>query len=158
MMVEWKKSFIHKGKVDPEKVYNELEAISIRTPENIVKAAQSKKSEMHNCFTWEESKAAESWRLFEAKQLVNHLIVNYSVVTKKDEKAEITVNVYSSIPTDEGRMYVKTTDALDNEILKEMIRSEVRSLLSQIRNKMLANETLFDAKDVREIERILEKV
>jgi len=157
MMVDWKPGYTH-TKADPEKVYKELEKIGERTPVNIVQAARNKKSEMHNCFTWEGTEAAERWRLHEASQLVNHLVVSYSLITNKDEKEEITVNVYASIPTDDGRRYVKRTDGMDNEVLKEMILSEVRSLLSQAKNKMRANETFFSAKEMAEVEKILEKI
>ena len=158
MMVEWKDTFIHRGKADPERVHAELEAISIRTPENIVKAAQRKSSAMHRCFTWEDSKAAESWRIFEAKSLVNHLVISYSVLTEKDENAEVTVNVYTSVQKEDGRQYVRTSDGINNEVLREMILSEVRSLLDQAKNKMRAHEAFFSAKEMEEVEEILEKI
>jgi len=158
MMVQWKDTYVHRGKVDPEKIYLELEKIDIRTPANIVAAAKNKKSIMHNCFTWEETKAAEAWRLFEAKAFVNHLVVSYSVLTEKNENAEVTVNVYTSIPKEEGRQYVRTSDGIDNEVLKEMILSEVRSLLDQAKNKMRAHEAFFNAKQMEEVEELLEKI
>ncbi len=156
-MVYWKEAFMHQI-VDAEKVFKELEKISEKTPMNIVEKAKNDKSEMHKCFTWDEGKAAEAWRLQEARQMVNHLVVKCDVITQKNEHVSVVINVFSSIPTDEGRRFVKTSDGMNNEILKQMIVSEVQSLLSQAKIKMTAHKIFFAAKHFEEVDILIEEM
>ena len=156
-MVYWKDAFMH-GNINAEGVFAELETISEKTPANIVKKAKSQKSAMHKCFTWEEGKAAEQWRLQEARQMVNHLVVAYDIVTEKKGPARVIINAYSSVPVQKGRQFVRTSDGLDNEVLKKMIVTQVQSLLSQAKNKMAAHNIFFTAKHFEEVDTLIEDI
>ena len=62
-------------KADANKVYADLEKIKEKTPQNIVDYAEAHpKSELHKCFTWDDTKAANEWRKFEARQVVRLLV------------------------------------------------------------------------------------
>lgn len=72
-------------KADADKVYQELEQIAEKTPQNIVDYAEKNpESELHKCFTWDDTKAANEWRKYEARQVVRLLVF------KDDEKDEPT--------------------------------------------------------------------
>ena len=72
---------------DCEKVYDEIKELS-RTnnfkdvsPKEIVHyAEQNTDSELHKCFEWDNNKAAEKWRLQQARNIV------VSIVVKKESK------------------------------------------------------------------------
>ena len=45
------------------------------TPEAVVKQARSAKSALHDMFTWDDSEAAEQFRLLEARSLIRRVVV-----------------------------------------------------------------------------------
>lgn len=47
------------------------------TPEDIVSAARSKSSPLHSFFTWDNRKAADKWRLQEARQIAASVTVKF---------------------------------------------------------------------------------
>lgn len=66
---------LYKG-VDATKVYNEILNIGDdATPEQIVEAAKDESSELHKCFTWDDTIAAEKWRKQEARQIRHFLVI-----------------------------------------------------------------------------------
>lgn len=56
--------------VSAPKVYKEIDEIGeSATPQQIVDRARDPQSELHKCFEWDDSKAAESWRRQQARQV-----------------------------------------------------------------------------------------
>lgn len=54
--------------VNPEKVFHEIEAIGERaTPQEIVDRAKDESTELHKCFEWRDTIAANNWRKQEAR-------------------------------------------------------------------------------------------
>ena len=49
------------------------------TPEQIVDRARDPNSELHKLFTWDDTKAAENWRKYEARQITHFLIIKETV-------------------------------------------------------------------------------
>lgn len=66
-----------KFKGDPVKVVRELETIGEEVrPQQMVDYAKShKNSELHKCFTWDNTMAADKYRLYEARQIQRNLII-----------------------------------------------------------------------------------
>jgi len=155
-MAEWKESYIHR-QADPNKVAEELESITLRTPHEIVEAAKNENTEMHKCFTWDEGAAAAKCRIQEARHMVDHLVIVYSCV-EQEQTMEIIIPIFSSISTEDGRQYVRTSLGKGNEVLREMIKSEVRSLLSQAQRKMEAHRIFFSSEQVSEVKELMEQL
>ena len=87
---EW--SRVGKGlyKADAQKVAEEIMSIgSEATPSQIVEKARDEDSELHKCFTWDDQKAAEQWRLQQARSVVGCLIVHRE--EKYEDKPEVRV-------------------------------------------------------------------
>lgn len=62
-------------KANAEGVYNDLQNIESKTPQNVVDyAAEHPESELHKCFTWDDTKAANEWRKYEARQVMRLLV------------------------------------------------------------------------------------
>ena len=73
-IIKWSLNNIFKA--DPTKCYEEICEIGDEVkPEQVVAKAKDKDSELHKCFDWNDTSAAEKYRLFQAKQVINHLIV-----------------------------------------------------------------------------------
>lgn len=70
-------------KADPQRVYEELRDlcndIGEAKPDQIVERAKDKSTELHKCFTWNNTIAAEKWRLHEAVQLTSNLVFRREV-------------------------------------------------------------------------------
>lgn len=64
----------------------------------VVEVARDKRNPLHDCFTWDNTKAGEQWRLHEARNLIRV----YSM--REMEKAEPDAgNVFVSLRSDRGR-------------------------------------------------------
>ena len=56
---------------DAQKVADEISSIGdSATPAQILDKARDSKSELHKCFDWNDSEAAEKWRLHQARNIV----------------------------------------------------------------------------------------
>jgi len=72
-MITWKLD--HFRNADAEKVHNEICSIGESvSPQQIVEFARNENTELHKCFDWNDSTAAEKWRLHEARQIVCNLV------------------------------------------------------------------------------------
>lgn len=81
--VAWKTKGLFKA--DAQKCYEELGDNGL-TPEQIVEKARDENSELHKCFEWDDTKAAEKYRLTQARSLMCNL-----VFVTEDQKAETRV-------------------------------------------------------------------
>ena len=70
--VKWKCPQYFNG-ADAQKVYEELGDTDISAKE-IVEKAKDPNSELHKCFEWDDKKAAEKWRLQQARVLICNLV------------------------------------------------------------------------------------
>ncbi len=156
-MARWKDAYQY-SQVSADQITLELDLLSIKTPDKIVEyAVTHPESEMYKCFNWDDTKAAQHYRLWEARMMVNHLVASYRVIVE-EEPHTITINIFSSISTDDGRQYVKTEDGIDDEVLRAKIISEVKSSLSSATLKMCAFETFFKVAHVRTVKKVLEEM
>lgn len=73
----WRPEFasLHKD-VDAQKVADEILGIGDEvTAEEVVNAARDVSRELHKCFEWDDSAAAEKWRTQQARVLFTHLVI-----------------------------------------------------------------------------------
>lgn len=86
----WKRGTEGFHKADAQKVAREIMALGDEvTPQQIVDAARDENTELHQCFTWDDSLAAEKWRKHEARLIICHLVINSE--NKDESKPEIRV-------------------------------------------------------------------
>lgn len=90
-MVTWKvKGFF---KADAEAVYSEIVALGDSfSPEAIVEAAKDEDSELHKCFEWDDTKAAQEYRKHQARVIVASLVIR----TETTDNEPVAVRVISS--------------------------------------------------------------
>ena len=128
-------------KADAEKVYSELETIGTKSPQNIVDYAEAHPdSELHKCFTWDDTKAANEWRKQEARQVVRLLVF------ADDETKQPT----------QIRVLQKATDAY--EPVKTIVRNndEYTKLLARAKAELKAFRERY--KQINELEKVLEAI
>ena len=116
---------------DPQKVGQEIESLSVRTPEAIVKKAMDEETELHNCFTWDDEAAANKWRLQEARVVVN------AIVTVEDTEDEpITYPTFESVVINNSRQYVSRQEWVQDEDLRSQVYAEIGQAIGQLQRKV----------------------
>lgn len=80
MQAEWKIKGIYKA--DAQKVADEIGDGKI-TPSEVLEKAKDVNSELHKCFEWDDSIAAEKYRLQQARAIIINLV--YTPKTKEEQ-------------------------------------------------------------------------
>lgn len=75
--------------VDPEVVGKTVESIASRdghcAPATLVDEARPEDSPLHPLFTWDDTAAADSWRVHEARRVINSLVVRVERNGKEED-------------------------------------------------------------------------
>lgn len=93
-------------------------------PENVVEKAKNRNNPLHSYFDWNDSRAGEKYRLFQARNLINHITVVIKYDHKqREQKAFFSVN---STPAEKrkNRIYVTMERVLSEPELREQILVE----------------------------------
>ncbi len=141
-MVTWKIKGLYKA--DAEAVYSEITALGDSfSPEQIVEAARDEKSELHKCFTWDDTKAADNWRKHQARILVTQLVVR----TETTDKEPVAVRVIVTTSTrNEYKPVVKLIE----------VEQDYADLLARAINELKAFQQKY--KTVTELREIFEAI
>ena len=135
MVYQWKdKAVIKKGNV--QRIGEELETFeeSQRTPENIVDfAKRNRRSELHRCFEWNDTKAAAKWRLDQARNLIHSIeVVIERVEGPHSVPVSVNIRAFESVKSDTGtRSYVSHATTSRVESMKDQIKSRLISEIDQ---------------------------
>ena len=111
----------------------------IISPHAVVEAARSPSSPLHSHFQWNNDKAAEEYRLWQARQLV--AVVIFQRAPNDTQRTFTSVVIEKKTPQGESqlvRAYVDTERALDDPDLRQQILeqavNEVRRWASKYRS------------------------
>lgn len=99
----------------PDAVYREISSIGKEVkPEEIVSYAKNNtESELHKCFTWDDTEAAEKWRIQEARFIVCNLKISY-IKDDADKKPKmVRAMLRTDIAPDAG--YKQTVEIVQNK-------------------------------------------
>ena len=144
MGVIWKMSGVFKA--DAEKVSAEIESIgSEATPAEIVEKAKDESTELHKCFEWDDSIAAQRWRLQQARQIVCFLVYEEE---KKEEEEQAPIRFFVKASHNKGYQPVKLV-VRDKDEYKAMLDRAVRELkaFKEKYQRLSELEAVFDAID-----------
>jgi len=73
--VEWKMPGLFKG-ADADLCYKEMQTLGDNVaPADLLALARDEKTELHKCFDWDDSSAAEKYRLFQARLVMTQMVV-----------------------------------------------------------------------------------
>ena len=71
---------------DAQKCYEEIleicDDVESASPQAILEKARDESTELHKCFTWDDSIAAEKWRINEARLVTRQLVIKEVEVPK----------------------------------------------------------------------------
>lgn len=81
---EWKLKDLFNA--DAQKVADEISSLESRTPKTLLEYAKNPDTELHKCYTWNDTEAAEKCRLYESRKILCNLVI----AEVKEEKIEPT--------------------------------------------------------------------
>lgn len=90
-------------------------------PDAVVNEAADPASPLHEQFTWDDSEAADKWRLTEARTLIRKA----KIKIVKDPDTIVNVRAYVSVNHDGQRGYMRTEQALEvhkDQVFEQAIR------------------------------------
>lgn len=85
-------------------------------PQDIVEAARPKASPIHRAFEWNDSEAAEQYRLEQARYLIQAIVVK--IVGYEDKKP---VRAFVSLIQNDERSYTSTVHAMSDADLRKQV-------------------------------------
>ena len=98
------------------------------TPTSILEYAKQEDSELHQYFEWDNSSAAEAYRLQQARELVNHIVQIVVIDGKKtEERSFVSVNIENR-----GRVYVSLKAAIENKNYRQQLLSKAITTLENL--------------------------
>lgn len=116
-------------------------------PEAVVEFAQNENTHLHKCFEWNDSKAANRYRLNQARQQISMY-----VMVVESPKGPVKIRAFQSLPSDRqtGGGYRKTTDILqDDALVAELVGSAMKDLAT-VRQRYEAVQALQPVWDAAE--------
>jgi hypothetical protein len=141
-----------------QEVYQELENIRKATggflrPADIVEHARDENSALHSHFTWDDSEAAEKYRLAEARALIR-------VCVQVSEQTSEKVRAFVSLSTDRHKDggYRSTVEVLDDEVLMDVLLKDAIAEVAAFKRKLERYRELTELNGLVEaVDRIVER-
>jgi len=133
MEVKWKVQGLFKA--DAQKCYEEIGTDKV-TPEKVLEKAMNEDSELHKCFEWNDTEAANKYRLIQARQIIQMIVVKQEDSKKPEVRVfQITTERNTYQPTVLFLQQKDEYQALLERALRELKAFKVRySTLSELEN------------------------
>ena len=128
---------------DAEKCYREIQSLECITPASIVDYARSEDTELHKCFQWDDSIAAENWRKQQARIIVSSLVVTVEKNTAGSQKYRL---IQHDDSTKEYKPVVFTVRNMD----------EYSRLLAQAKRELRSFKERY--KSITELSEVIEQI
>lgn len=130
---------------DAQKVADEISAIGeYATPQQILDKAKDAETELHKCFEWDNTKAAENWRLHQARKLVCSLVFK-----EQSEQSSPAPEIRLFFKIDENEGYKSTVMIMQD-------KDEYQKLLSKALSELRAFQTKY--KSLTELDGIFSEI
>lgn len=111
------------------------------TAKLLLEKATPKSSELHSLFTWDNRKAAEKWRLHEARLIITAVAVVYD----QDEHPEDhTIRAFANVGTRQQGSFVTMAKALSDEESRAVVLKHALEELRAFQSKYSALEELSE--------------
>ena len=137
--ISWTFDGLFKG--NAEKCYAECESLEQATPENVLEYARNESTELHKCFEWNDTVAAEKYRLKQARQIIQSFVIVH------EEKEEPKIRAYQI--TTQTNVYQPTRLFLQQP-------DEYKALLARAKQELQAFKARY--KTLTELESIFEEI
>jgi cell fate (sporulation/competence/biofilm development) regulator YlbF (YheA/YmcA/DUF963 family) len=123
--------------VSAETAGKELERVEHKhgkvTPELVLEESRSKKAPLHKIFEWNDSVAAEKYRLTQAGQIINNLVVVLDEY-EQHEPVRAFVNVNANAPKKTGE-FINIVSAIQQEDTRAIVVANALRELQEFKKK-----------------------
>jgi hypothetical protein len=122
------------------------------TPEDVVADAENHNSPLHSFFEWDDSEAAQQWRLQQARGLIRSVV---AIVINQDEPVK-RVQAFVHVPEPGAPHYRATDHAMSQERTRELVLRQAWKEFQAWRKRYEHLEELADffSRADRELKRI----
>ena len=104
------------------------------TAKELLDASRDENAPLHSCFEWDDSIAAEHFRVYQARKLIGSI----EIVIQRDESETIStrafVNVKPQTPTQQGQ-FVGITFAMENPDYRQQVLKNALNELESFQRK-----------------------
>lgn len=129
-------------KADAEKVAAEIESLGESySPEDVVKKAEDKTTELHKCFIWDDAEAAFKYRIHQARMVCCNLVY---CEPKKPERTPVRV----FLCTESGTGYQPSKLIARNE---DKYQDMLKMALAELRSFKNRYECIRELKELMEL-------
>lgn len=143
---EWKPQSRFTKKADPNKVAAEINSIGESArPEQIVALGTNKDTELHKCFEWDDTIAANKYRIEQAKDIAESLLVIRIKPEKTDEPTTKLRAMYH-LPGTPG--YQQSIQIVRNEDKYQRLLEQAKTELRMFKAKYSMLSELQDIFDM----------
>jgi len=127
MAVEWR---LYKFNADPNKCYQEIKSLGQEcTTEQVLDLARNPETELHRCFDWDDTVAAEKWRMEQARLVCRSLVV----VVQKYETEPVKLRIFEH--DHEEKVYRETRLTFRNEDQYSRLLNQAKTEMNQFTKK-----------------------
>lgn len=133
MEAEWKIDGIFKA--DASLVYQEIGESGTR-PEEILEKAKDPNSELHKCFEWDDTIAAEKYRISQARKILTFLVI------KQTKKESMPIRLYHLDKT--TKKYESVRKFLVDEKAYKLLLMQAKADCENLRKKYSSLTELED--------------
>jgi len=127
------------------------------TPPLVVEKAKDEDSPIHECFEWEDGKAAYSYRLWQARNLINHITIRIETEDGNEEGAEVRAFHHITISMeDSAKSYVPLSMVIESEDYTNQI---IQRALREVQNWRMKYNQYKQLKPIYDaIEKVVKKL
>ena len=141
MNVQWG---VLKFKGDAQKCYDEIQTLGDEyTTAEVLELARNPETELHKCFDWDDSSAAEKWRLKQARDVCRSFVVQ--IETSKTKETTYRLVQHDS----ELKVYRPITLTVRNEDRYAQLLGQAKQELASFKNRY---------KSITELETVIEEI
>jgi len=112
-------------------------------PEAVVDAARVETSPLHQSFDWDDTEAAQRWRVHQARQLIRAVVTYDPTGQERGDPCRVFVSLTSD-RTKNGRGYRLTTDVLSDAEQRAQLLADAIAEMKTFREKYRRLRELAD--------------
>lgn len=133
---EWKVPIFQvPAQVAGEHIEELEERFGVITPKILLDDSRPEDAVLHSCYEWDDSKAAEKYRLYQSKKIMGNLVVA-QIKEVPDKEPPKFVRAYVSVEErNESAQYVSVTKALSEEYTRQQVLKNAMAELRMFERK-----------------------
>ena len=119
--------------IELERIQNKYGEV---TPKNLLDESRPVTAVMHNCYEWNDTVAAEKWRLQQSRNIMSCLTVTYEYVEdNSDEIKTIEVRAFQNVSPERNGKFIHVKAAMESQEYRDEVMRHALRELAEFRKK-----------------------